>query len=458
MKAKPWRAVSLFSNCGAGDVGYSKAGFSFDVMAELDPRRLEVCLLNHPGATGVAGDLTQTWQEVVTEYRSVAKHEQPALLAACPPCQGMSSARSYRGDGQDADAGIKDSRNLLVTVVAKVAQELRPKIVVLENVQAFLNRQVRHPSSKRSISAARLLIEGLSDYTVFPISVDLCDYGVPQTRKRAFLTFVRRDLPVLADLIGSSKAPYPLPTHAQDMGGKPITLREALTKFGLRSLDAVSEATANSRVGKGLHCVPVWPDRRYAMVAAIPRHTGRTAWANRKCQNCGSVTVGADRASCPECRGPLLRPTVRNGNGSYRLIHGFRSSTYARMASDEPAATITTASGHIGSNHTIHPWENRLLSTLECAYLQTFPRDFDWGTSLEKWGHTNLRGMIGEAVPPKFTQLHGSVLVQLLQGRMPKNILPADNVRCVSAKFKLDNPSKEWRSYRAMSRKRNQAD
>lgn len=31
------RAVSLFSNCGAGDVGYRDAGFRFDVMAELDP-------------------------------------------------------------------------------------------------------------------------------------------------------------------------------------------------------------------------------------------------------------------------------------------------------------------------------------------------------------------------------------------------------------------------------------
>src|SRR5258706_15924771 len=59
------RAVSLFSNCGAGDVGYRKAGFRFDVMAELDPRRLGVCLLNHPGATGVSGDLRKTWRKVV---------------------------------------------------------------------------------------------------------------------------------------------------------------------------------------------------------------------------------------------------------------------------------------------------------------------------------------------------------------------------------------------------------
>src|SRR4051812_29004206 len=102
------RAVSLFSNCGAGDVGYRRAGFHFDVMAELDPRRLEVCLLNHPGAVGVEGDLRSTWHTVISKYRERAGAQSPTLLAACPPCQGMSSARSGRGQESDPDAGIKD--------------------------------------------------------------------------------------------------------------------------------------------------------------------------------------------------------------------------------------------------------------------------------------------------------------------------------------------------------------
>ncbi|KEP72437.1 hypothetical protein HR12_45110, partial [Microbacterium sp. SUBG005] len=63
------RAVSLFSNCGAGDVGYRDSGFEFEVMAELDPRRLSVALKNHPSATGVPGDLRLTWQQVVAEWR-----------------------------------------------------------------------------------------------------------------------------------------------------------------------------------------------------------------------------------------------------------------------------------------------------------------------------------------------------------------------------------------------------
>src|SRR5208283_1450846 len=103
------------------------------------------------------------------------------------------------------------------------------------------------------------------------------------------------------------------------------------------------------------------------------------------------------------------------------------------MHSNFPAATITTASGHIGSNHTIHPFENRVLSTLECALLQTLPRGFKWGRALKQWGHTNVREMIGEAVPPHFTKLHGNVLRALLEGRFNVRLYPAEGKRSLRA-------------------------
>src|SRR6266581_4497638 len=106
-RSKPLRAVSLFSNCGAGDIGFAAAGFEFDVMAELDPRRLSVALLNHPSAAGVPGDLRETLPKVIAAYRKRARDTAPALLAACPPCQGMSSAQSARGMAEDADAGSR---------------------------------------------------------------------------------------------------------------------------------------------------------------------------------------------------------------------------------------------------------------------------------------------------------------------------------------------------------------
>jgi DNA (cytosine-5)-methyltransferase 1 len=393
------RAVSLFSNCGAGDVGYRNAGFNFDVMAELDPRRLEVCLLNHPGAQGVAGDLRKTWKTVIKKYRARAGKARPALLCACPPCQGMSSARSGKGSHDDAAAGSKDERNLLVTVVANVALELKPSLLVVENVPAFFTRKVHHPKDKKPVSAANYLITALAEYYVaFPLVADLCDFGVPQSRNRAFLTFVRKDLPGLKELLRMGRTPFPRATHAPDVGNaRPITLSEALESFALPALDAANAKAASASEYAGFHSVPVWDERIYAMVAAIPRATGRSAWDNDVCHLCGPVKV-----TCPLCSAPLLRPIVKEDDGSYRLVKGFKSS-YRRMHSDRPAATVTTASGHIGSDYTIHPTQNRLLSPLECSLLQTFPKDFKWGDALKKVGHTNVREMIGEAVPPGAT-------------------------------------------------------
>lgn len=438
MATSIFHSISLFSNCGAGDTGYAKAGFRFDVMAELDHRRLQVCLLNHPNAVGVPGDLRKTWPLVVDEYLAVSNGASLALLAACPPCQGMSSARSHRGKEGDPDAGMKDARNLLVTVISKVTRELRPRVIVIENVQAFLTRQVRHPKTNLPVSAARWLIDELADdYAVYPFLTDLCDYGVPQTRKRTFLTFLRLNEPAIAVLKAQSESPYPIPYHSSDYQGRPVTLREALASFNLPSLDARCAETAISRVGKGLHAVPVWPDRRYDMVAAIPPHSGKSAWENDTCANCGQVDVGENDAVCPECGDPLLRPVIKQKRGTYRLITGFRTSTYTRMKPDAPAATITTASGHLGSNNTIHPYENRLLSTFECALLQTLPKSFKWGKALEQWGHTNIRDMIGEAVPPLFTRLHGKVLRALLEGKRPSRLYPAGGKRCERPRTRL---------------------
>jgi DNA (cytosine-5)-methyltransferase 1 len=338
----------------------------------------------------------------------------------------------------DPDAGSRDKRNLLVSVVSRVARALKPDLVVLENVQAFLTRKIRHPKTKKSISAASFLIKELEcEYFVFPIAVDLCEFGVPQSRKRTFLTFVRRRLAGLKMLRARSGSPYPVPNHSVDHGGKPIPLRKALSSFGLPRLDAKSADAALSEGYGGLHFVPIWGDRRYAMVSAIPRHSGKSAWENDLCEKCGSVEVGPRDAVCPHCFAPLLRPVVKSRRGRYRLVRGFTSSSYRRMKSGKPAATVTTASGHVGSDNTIHPFQNRLLSPLECALLQTFPENFKWGDALQKWGHTTIREMVGEAVPPMFTEQHGRILRALLEGRIMRNTLTTKDIRVKTAWTRL---------------------
>lgn len=412
------KAVSLFSNCGAGDIGYKQAGFDFKVMAELQTKRLEVCGLNHSNAQLVFGNLNKTWNEVVDIYLDNFG-EDLDLLSACPPCQGFSSARGDTGKYNNPDHGIKDKRNLLSLIIVNVAKKLKPKIIVVENVPAYVTRLVRDPKTGKPVTMANLLISRLtSSYNVYQLFADLSEYGVPQMRKRVFFTFVRKDLAIADTLEKKQLIPFPTPTHK----GNPITLDEALNSFSFPALDAKSLETADSDFGNGLHTVPVWDSQRYKMIATIPANSGKSAWQNSNCLICGEVNIDKNKARCPSCENLLPRPIIKSKNGRYRLVKGFKSSSYKRMNPNLPSATITTASGQIGSHHTIHPSQNRVLSAIECAYLQTFPMEFNWGDALKKWGDTNIRAMIGEAVPPKFTKMHGDVLLDLLNNKIPENL------------------------------------
>ena len=425
------RAVSLFTNCGAGDIGFAQAGFRFDVLAEIDSRRLEVAALNLPSASVVSGDLRRTWPEVVSAYRKLHDGQPPALLAACPPCQGLSTANARRGMEEDADRGSKDARNLLVVPIADIATALAPRVIVVENVRAFLTRKVRHPETGDAVSAAVLLTSLLNDeYVAFPLLSDLADYGVPQKRVRSFITFVRRGEACLKFLAEREVVPYPVPTHAPDHGGKPVSLGHALKSLGLPELDAGSAASARS--DHALHFVPVWGPEQYRMMAAVPAGSGASAWENDDCPECGREGLPRDLACCPNCGARLLRPHVAK-DGRVRLVKGFRRSSYRRLSPDRPAATITTSSNRIGSDRTIHPFENRVLSPLECQRLQTLPEDFEWGDVIERSQSGLLREMIGEAVPPRFTKAHGEILTQLLDNALPRGLLASTDPRVTRA-------------------------
>ena len=209
--------------------------------------------------------------------------------------------------------------------------------------------------------------------------MNLCEFGVPQNRTRAFLTFVRKGTVALEALERTGRAPFPLPTHGELGLPEAITIDQAFGNLDLPSLDARSADSAQVE-DQPMHRVPVLHGRRYEMVAAIPPGSGASAWESNICPECGIIDVHRETATCPNCQGPLLlRPVLRESDGSWRLIKGFRSSSYRRIAPDRPSATITTASGHVGSDRTLHPWENRVLSPAECAHLQTFPPDFEWG-------------------------------------------------------------------------------
>lgn len=419
-------AISLFTNCGAGDLGFKSAGFNFKIIAELEQKRIDVAKLNHPRSIPICGDLTTTWEKVVSTYRSKFANQPLSLLTACPPCQGFSSARGLRGKKKDANSGMFDERNVLMTVIPKVALKLKPAIIVIENVPAFLSRQLISPTTGKPISGANFLIESLSrEYTVYTISADLGDFGIPQTRKRSVMVFISLDRNEIINHLSAIKSvPFPIPKYDLSVE-KGITVKEYFDQFNIPELRSEKNFNSNYEFHP-LHEVSVLEEKYINLIKSIPKNSGSSAWLNNNCPSCYFINNNED-VQCKKCKSYLYKPMVKVDN-EYRLINGFKTS-YKRMGPNKPASTVLTASGSISSHNTIHPYENRVLSAYECQILQTFPEDFKWGDTKEKYSTLQIRKMIGEAVPPKFTRLHGRILYSLLNGNLRGRMMKSDDKR-----------------------------
>ena len=404
-------AISLFSGAGLSDLGYEMAGFRFVIQVEIDHRRAAIGGDNFPKSQWFVRDVRDSGEEIATAYRRTTR-KRLDLLVATPPCQGMSSSNPSRGKRQTQQSKALEAKNRLALEVIPVAQQLNPRIIVIENVRQVLTLKVEYNGKEGTV--VDLLRDHLSEYEVIPSVVNVADYGVPQVRKRALVVAIRKDEACLERNLLQGKLPVPRPTHSEqpNNGERPwISIREWLEGMKYESLDARARETACGN--DPLHFVPAYGRDRYQQVSEIPPNSGRSAYENDKCPSCGRQGVGAGLIRCPDCSGVMCnRPYVVRGDQP-SLIKGFKSS-YRRMRPDRPSYTITTNSSHIGSDFKIHPWENRVLSILECADLQSVPRFYDWTRAKEQRTLYLIRNLVGEAFPTYFTYLHGQVLAALL--------------------------------------------
>lgn len=420
--------VSLFSGAGLSDVGYELAGFSVALQAESEVDRASFLERNFPEALRVIGDIRKTWPNVVEQYRT-GRFKRPALLSATPPCQGMSSSNPSRGKVANPHDGTLAHRNLLILSIVPIVTSLNPRLVVAENIPQFLLRSITLPESDKAVRIVTALEQRLSSYRLYAGVVQMADYGVPQLRRRCILVLIKKDEPCVQWLDENKRLPWPAATHSGNSanGLQPwVSLSEWIKSMEYPPLDAKSIELASDREDP-FHNVPVYQGNRYYWVADIPPNSSASAYANFKCRGCGYEPVAEGLAYCPTCGGVMLnRPHLMDTNGKARLIKGFKSS-YRRMHPERPASTITTANSHLGSDYKIHPWENRVLSIRECADLQTVPRFYDWQWAVENNRKYLVRQVIGEAIPPWFTFLHGQVLRGLLNQRTDPDVLAKAN-------------------------------
>lgn len=339
-------AVDLFAGGGGLTEGLKRAGFHIVAAVESDDHAAATYKVNHPEVCLLRRD--------AVEVSGSDLGWKIDLLAGCPPCQGFTRLNRRLGD---------DPRNKLIFQMFRIAREMRPKAIMMENVPGLTTKgKDDYEQLKRKLeSLGYKLKEGL---------LDAADYGVPQRRLRLIL---------LGGL--GFEIQMPQATHGGD--GLPWrTVRHAIGS--MESPLTFSEARKEGKVlPSDWHLVRTLSEKTLSrLMAAKP----------------GKSWTHIPEELRPECH--------RNG------FRGF-SNVYGRMEWDKPSPTITGGCTTFSKGRFGHPEANRTISVREAALLQTFPKKYKFDTPYID----RVCNIVGNALPCKFAEIlskqcHDAILAQ----------------------------------------------
>jgi DNA (cytosine-5)-methyltransferase 1 len=422
-------AVSLFSSGGIGDLALRACGVDVLVANELLADRAEIFSQNFPQCEMLSGDIRQLKSAIIAATQRRLAGRQLDVLFATPPCQGMS--KNGRGKLLSSiRAGLKpqlDERNQLILDVIDIAAQLKPRVIVLENVPEMKDTLIEVDGDLCNI--LDLLWEKLEpEYAGQAHVVEFADFGVPQRRQRLITVFASD--PDLKGILQREGSWLPEATHARQpmMWQSPwISVQAAIGH--LEPLDA---GTPEASIGADpFHRVPLLDADKYFWVSNTP--PAKTAFDNQcvnpDCRFEGNAGHGAKHQNginqankctpvrCVQCGELLPRPWVKR-DGQYKIMSGF-TSAYKRMRADLPASALTRNLSYACSDQKLHYAQNRVLSLKEAFILHTISDyPFTWARKSGKAASDKtIREIIGESIPPRGLQLLFERLIGLLDQR-----------------------------------------
>lgn len=350
-------AVDLF--CGAGGLtfGLERAGLNVEAGIDIDPHS-EYAYEQNTAAEFLRTDVVPLAQNPERVARLFSWDTDVSVLAACAPCQPYSPMGHSRGEGR-----TDHDKWGLLNEVRKIVKYVEPDVVVTENVL-----QVRHDE------VYERFVDTLDDLGYFVNSdenknVYGPEYGIPQKRKRWVL-------------LASKEGPISLPKPPISNEDEFPTARETIDH--LPALEA-----GNVSSDHDLHRARSLSDLNLERIRNMEPGGDWRLWEEK----------GLDHLLA-DCHS-------RESGRSYK-------APYSRMRPDEPAPTITTQFYNYGSGRFGHydTDQDRALSLLEGALLQTFPEGYDFFDDWEDVGVKNLGRLIGNAVPPLLGEYVGEAILE----------------------------------------------
>jgi DNA (cytosine-5)-methyltransferase 1 len=379
--------VSLFSGAGGLDIGLDEAGFNTVSCVEYDTDCRETLRHNRPEwklfeegikiedgkmVKRVPGDIRDIEVDELLNLSGLQKG-QASLVVGGAPCQPFSNIGKKLGKNDERNGD-------LFLEFVRMVKGVDPEAFIFENVVGIT--QGKHSDViGYMVEKFKGLGYGIS-YTI----LNAANYGVPQRRERFFLIGIK----------GVENPAFPFPTNFKD---------EKTYQAFIKDLDTVPYKKHNN-----------WISVSDAFDKIPENNTSRPDFA---LMNISEMVV--DRMTYIK-QGenfkvlPMdLRPQCWK-NGKHQ-----GNDTFGRLIANQPSITIRTAGYNPAKGMYIHPFENRGLSTIEMAALQSFP--YNWTFKVKNREKVTLVSggkQIGNAVPPGLAKALGLAIKKQLLAKNSK--------------------------------------
>lgn len=420
-------AIDLFCGAGGCSEGLIQAGFnilfSSDIseMVEVTYRHRHDQLGLHQGYNtwferSDIRDLTGEfiWNKIRTlEWFNNGERECPNdidLIIGGPSCQGFSRAGRRRRD---------DPRNMLFGEYVRVINEIRPRYIVLENVEGFMDMQfmgyvgitgIHYPDGSVTPYILRNELNEIGYHTLEPKILNAADYGVPQRRNRAIFIGYRDE---------EREPHYPEPTTRNTH----LTLQDAISD--LITVDEIRNAIPESQyqiearngrtpdvngnpipVGDNLTCTEKSNITDVVQERFSLFQQGESGTNLRKRVRKDGIDITNKPALIDLCCQKLnVTPQEAiniflHGNCTEEQIDILLTKKNIRQRWDpnQPSATIVSI-----ADDYISPWEDRTFSVREMARCQSFDDSFEF------LGKRTTGGLLRRVEVPQYTQVGNAV-------------------------------------------------
>lgn len=358
--------IDLFSGAGGLTAGFALlSGYRFEPIWANDFNQYAVNTYNKNfGKHCICGDIVSILQD------DSIKIPRANIVIGGPPCQGFSLLNKKREN---------DPRKSLWIPYMNIVNLSGAEYFVMENVPQLLNTSEHLEIIEKANEMGFITWSGILTAT---------DYGVPQTRKRAFIIGSKRGNP--------SEYFPPKKTHISTISNKKSEITENTYVQDPKPIVTVHDAIADLPPPIGTEIRDENPP--------LNLHFGRTPTSKSLERYKAIPKEGMNRFDLQRLA-PELTPEcwIRKTKGGTDL--------FGRLWWDRPSFTIRTEFYKPEKGRYLHPVQHRPITHREAARLQTFPDSFIFtGSKIE------IARQIGNAVPPRLAAAVAKAMYGLIFG------------------------------------------